>query len=215
MKRLITTLLLASSLGAAPVMADQNGGNLLSRENLGGAIGATLGGFAGNKIVDGDGQGVATAAGAVGGWLLGQNIARNYGGNRQSYSRPVYRDTAPRYDSHGSRDTYYDSYEPDRCYDACLSRINATYVATTTSNVRAGPSTGYSITDRLYPRQQVQVIGKVDHRNWYMIRSNGRRGFVYAPLLRRAHYGYRDQSRHDDYAGGSYRRGRAGRGWRP
>lgn len=203
MKRLITTIVLATGLAAGPVMADHQGSNFLNKENVGGALGAAIGGLAGNKIVDGKGQSAATAAGAVGGWLLGSNVARNYGGYsgyggaRHGTSHSGYREQNRGYDSYNQRshDSYnyrgHDSYNPRQTR---LNSINETFVANTTSNVRAGPGTGYSITDRLHRRESVHVVGKVDNRNWYMVRAHGRQGFVYAPLLTRPHYGYRDQS---------------------
>jgi len=185
MKRLMTIIVLSTGLAAGPAMADHEGRNLLNKENIGGAIGAAIGGLAGNKIVEGDGQSAATAAGAVGGFLLGKNIAHNYRGKGWSPGRSHYRKRGRGHGARGHR-------------RARLHRINDTFVAKTTSNVRAGPSTRYSITDRLYRRERVHVIGKVKRRNWFMIRTDGRRGFVYAPLLRRPHYGYRDHSRRDD-----------------
>lgn len=194
MKRFITTIVLTTGLAAGPVMANHEGGNLLNKENVGGAIGAAIGGFAGNKIVDGKGQAAATAAGAVGGFLLGKNVAHNYRGSR--YQSPKHSS----YRSHGrSRSSY--GHNKTR-----LNRINETFVARTTTNVRAGPGTRYAITDRLHRREPVHVVGKVNHRNWYMIKSRGQRGFVYAPLLTRPHYGHRDYSYNRGYRDNSYSR---------
>ncbi len=78
MKRLAMIIVLSTGMIAGPAMADHN--NVLNRENIGGAIGAAIGGLAGSKIVKGKGRPAATAAGAVGGWLLGKNVAHNYGG---------------------------------------------------------------------------------------------------------------------------------------
>jgi len=201
MKRLITTIVLSTSLAAGPAMADHEGGNLLSKENVGGAIGAAVGGLAGNKIVEGDGQSAATAAGAVGGWLLGKNIAHNYrGGRHRSYGRNHYRDSRRDYRRDHRR--------------IPLHPIRDTFVAKTTSNVRSGPGTRFSITDRLHRWEHVHVVGKVKRRNWFMVRKHGRRGFVYAPLLRPARHGYRGRSARDEYRD-HYRRGSAGSGWHP
>ncbi|MDZ7839651.1 MAG: SH3 domain-containing protein [Gammaproteobacteria bacterium] len=209
MKRLITTIVLATGLAAGPVMADHQGSNLLNKENVGGAVGAAIGGLAGNKIVDGKGQSAATAAGAVGGWLLGRNVARNYSGARHgSTGHSEYRRHGRGHDSynHRGRDSY--NHRQPR-----LNRINETFVAKTTSNVRAGPGTGYSITGRLHRRESVHVVGKVNNRNWYMVRAHGRQGFVYAPLLKRPHYGYRDQSRHSGYRNDRYGHNDRRSGW--
>ncbi len=211
MKRLITTIVLATGLAAGPVMADHQGSNLLNKENVGGAIGAAIGGLAGNKIVDGKGQSAATAAGAVGGWLLGSNVARNYGGyggaRHGSTAHSGYREQSG-YSGYNEQSRRYDSY--NQGHDSYshrqnrLNSINETFVAKTTTNVRAGPGTGYSIIDRLHRRESVHVVGKVHNRNWYMVRAHGRQGFVYAPLLTRPHYGYRDDSRYSGYRDDHY-----------
>lgn len=201
MKRLLTTIVLTTGLAAGPAMADHQGSNLLNRENVGGAIGAAIGGLAGNKIVEGKGQSAATAAGAVGGFLLGKNIAHNYGGVQHR---------SPRHSGYRTQGRSHDSYSRR---STGLNQINETFVARTTTNMRAGPSTGYSITGRLHRSEPVYVVGKVEHRNWYMVRANGRQGFVYAPLLTRPHYGYRSHSR-SSYQSGHYPRNQRRSDWR-
>jgi len=47
----------------------------------GAALGAIVGGVAGNQVGGGSGQDIATAAGAIGGALLGHNIERNRNAN--------------------------------------------------------------------------------------------------------------------------------------
>jgi len=196
MKRLAILLVLSTGMFAGPAMADHGGRNLLNRENIGGAIGAALGGLAGNKIVEGKGQPAATAAGAVGGFLIGKNIAHNYDGPRYSDPGPAvsYRRTSGYRPSKSYRSG--NSYEPRGCcgYDSGpeygVRPIHETFVATCTSNVRAGPSTRYHVIDQVYERERVRVIGKVRGRNWFKVRVGHRTGFIYAPLLRPAHYGY-------------------------
>jgi len=80
MKRLAMIVVLSTGLVAGPAMAEHGGGSVLNRENVGGALGAVMGGLAGNKLVKGDGRSLATAAGAVGGFVVGRSIAHNYGG---------------------------------------------------------------------------------------------------------------------------------------
>lgn len=204
MKRLAMIIILSSGLIAGPAAADHNGVDLLNRENLGAVIGAAVGGFAGNKIVKGKGQPAATAAGAVGGFLLGRNIAHNY--RNDGYA-------APRYSTGYSQTSGYSpnrSYRPAsgykrgggygqrNCCDHDAGRhhrihpVHATYIAKCTSNVRSGPGTRYRVVDQLYDRESVRVIGKVKGRNWYKVRVGHRDGYVYAPLLRPARYGYND-----------------------
>lgn len=207
MKRLAMIIVLSTGMIAGPAMADHS--NILNRENIGGAIGAAIGGFAGSKIVKGKGRPAATAAGAVGGWLLGKNVAHNYG------SRPYYDDAyaAPRHtSSYGYSGGYQPSssyvpakrYKPARSYkpSGCcdydrghehgIQPIHATYVAKCRSNVRSGPGTRYHVIDQLYDHEQVRVIGKVNGRDWYQVKVGHRVGYVYAPLLRPTRYGYSD-----------------------
>lgn len=199
MKRLAMIFVLCSSVIAGPAIADHGGRNLLSRENIGGAIGAALGGLAGNKIVKGDGQPAATAAGAVGGFLLGKNIAHNYGSDtyRGSGHAVGYQQPGGYVESSGyTRTTGYDNRTC--CGDGEDHRhgirpIHATFVARCTSNVRAGPSTRYHIVGQLQEYERVRVVGKVRGRNWYQVRSGHRTGYVYAPLLRPTGYGGYEQ----------------------
>lgn len=190
MKRTMIILVLSAGLAAGPVMADHTPG-LLTKENVGGAIGATVGGLLGAQIGDGDGRLAATAVGAVGGYIVGRDVGHNYYGGRRHY---------------GAGKTYgrtHGSHRPR------LRPIYETYVAKCTSNVRAGPSTRFRIVDRLHNRERVRVIGKVRGRNWYMVRTHHGRGFVYAPLLRPTHYGHRGHRdgdwRNRDRHGGWYR----------
>lgn len=201
MKRLVMTIVLSAGLGAGPALADHEHGSLLNRETVGGAIGAAIGGFAGSKIVKGKGRPAATAAAAVGGWLLGENIARNYQGNAYASSPPAYYQPATSYTPTRSY-TPTPSSEPPRSYeprgccdyhggrDFAVHPIHATYVAKCTSNVRSGPSTGYRVIDQLRDHERVHVVGKVEGRNWYKVRVGHRHGYVYAPLLRPGHYAY-------------------------
>lgn len=205
MKRVAMIFLLTAGLAAGPAIADHNGRNLFNRDNVGGAIGAAIGGFAANKIVDGKGQAAATAAGAVGGFLLGKNFARNYGGNygHSGYSAPRETYTAPRHSSgysdgggYGRNVGYREHRSHDRSgccdYDSgprySISPINETFAATCTSNVRAGPGTRYHVIGQVHEREPVQVIGKVNGRDWYKVRAGHRTGFIYAPLLRPVYY---------------------------
>jgi len=186
MKRTMIILVLSTALAASPAMADHKPG-LLTKENVGGAIGATVGGLLGAQVGHGDGQLAATAVGAVGGYIVGRDVGHNYYGGRRHY---------------GAGKTYGRTH---RSHRPRLHPIHETYMAKCTSNVRAGPGTRFRIVDRLHNRERVRVIGKVRGRNWYMVRTRHGRGFVYAPLLRPARYGhrsYRDAGRGDRGRGG-------------
>lgn len=161
MKRFAMILVLSTGLAAAPAMAGKRDDGV----SVGGAIGATVGAFLGSKVGDGKGRLVTTAAGAVGGYIIGENVAHN------GYGR------------HGGWHGHHRYGQKMRIYP-----IREPYYATTTSNVRAGPSTRFGITGRLYRHERVEVVGKVGGRDWYLIHDHGRRGFVYAPLLRPTRY---------------------------
>lgn len=205
MKRFATIVVLSTILVAGPVMADHGGGNLLSRDNVGGAIGAAVGGFLGSKLGDGKARLATTAAGAVGGFLIGENVARNYrpGGYAPAPS------SGPRYtgaydNSAGYRPAsgYNVGHRPSTCcdddrdYRDRVHPIHETYIAKCTSNIRSGPSTRYHVVGQLHDREPVKVVGKVQGRDWYMVQTGYQRGYVYAPLLRPARYGHNDRGRY-------------------
>ena len=65
-----------------------------------------------------------------------------------------------------------------------LDIIGETYRATKTSNVRGGPGTDYEIVESLPSGKNINVVGKVQGKNWYMISQNGiGSGFVHSSLL--------------------------------
>ena len=187
MKRFATILVLSAAIAASPAMAGD-------RENIGGAIGATVGAFVGSNVGHGTARLATTAAGAVGGFIIGQNIAHN---DRDRYER-----------TH----TYHDPRRRSYGHAIEIRPINRIFEARTTSNVRTGPSTRYGITDRLYRRQHVKVIGKVEGRNWFVVETRHRRGFVYAPLLRPDH-DWRPDNRRDDHDWDNRRHDRDRYGW--
>lgn len=155
MKRLVTIVVLSTGLIAGPAAADHEDNNLLTKENIGGAVGR---------------------------FPLGEKVAHNYYGGK-----------------HRSGYRHYRHGHVSRTYQPSVYPMKEILVARTTSNVRAGPGTRFAVTGRLYRHERVFVVGKVKHRNWYMIRDHGRHGFVYAPLLTRHYRGHGDYYRHDDH----------------
>lgn len=206
MKRLAMILVLSTGLVAGPAMANHDGKPLLNRENVGGAIGAVIGGFAGNKLVNGDGKPLATAAGAVGGYIVGRDIGHNYGGGSYGRAgRQVNRTVYKRTSGYGTQRRAHNDYgccDHDSRRSFPVHPINEKYIATCTSNVRTGPSTRYHVMDQVRNRELVIVIGKVRGRNWYKVRVGHRIGYVYAPLLKPAYY---SQNRYNNNDGGWYR----------
>ncbi|MGA8261879.1 MAG: glycine zipper 2TM domain-containing protein [Arenicellales bacterium] len=174
MKRIATILILSAGLATAPAMAGQ-------RQDIDGAIGATVGALVGSQIGHGKARLATTAVGAVGGFIIGQNVARN--------GRGYDRDRDYRREEH----RYYGHYRHR------LEPVHEILVARTTSNVRAGPGTWFGITDTIYRHEPVRVVAKVEGRDWLMIDQHGRRGFVYAPLLRPRYDRDDDHWRHEHH----------------
>ena len=204
MKR-IALIIIAGSLVAAPPAAAQIA---VDKETIGQVLGGVGGALIGSQIGGGKGKLVAVTAGALGGLFVGGEIGKQLDardrqgiaetgqqalntGQSTSWTNPntgttstarvtetVYR-PAPQRSIKGSDDMVW-QVPP-------MELIGADYVATTTSNVRGGPSTNYAVMDQIQNGERVRVVGKVVEKDWYMIERNGiGRGFVYGELLRRA-----------------------------
>ena len=70
-----------------------------------------------------------------------------------------------------------------------ISPLNHVMEVAETSNVRAGPGTGYDVRYVLKAGAKVRVTGAVQGRDWLRIdlRGDGDEAFIYAPLLQEAH----------------------------
>ena len=157
--------------------ADHNGhGNaLFTNENIGRALGTGLGAYLGSKVGKGRGNDAAIAAGAVGGFVLGGKVGRDW----RSKNRNHYHGNA----SHTRAKSNRGYLEPVLAMPD-LEEIDATYYATRTSNVRGGPSTKYKVVDGLQRGEQVRVLGRVVEKNWFMVAQNDIiQGFVHMSLL--------------------------------
>lgn len=65
-----------------------------------------------------------------------------------------------------------------------LDFLGETYRADNASNIRGGPGEDYKIVGELNTNDVVNVVGKVQGKDWYMISQNGvGSGFVHAELL--------------------------------
>ncbi|WP_180978197.1 SH3 domain-containing protein [Halomonas urumqiensis] len=174
-------------------------------DSLGTLIGAGTGALLGSRIGGGSGRIVAGAAGAVVGGLIGREIARHLSqsgqqqmatanqraldtGQTQVWEDP---ETGARGETAVSeRSTRQQqvqvSVKRDRVDEIPpIDLIGATYVASTGSNVRGGPGTDYRSVGSLSSGQRVQVVGKVQGSDWYLISEGGAaNGFVSSSLLR-------------------------------
>ena len=68
-----------------------------------------------------------------------------------------------------------------------LDLIGETYVATSSTNIRPEPGTGKPPVGSLGAGQSIDVVGKVQGSNWYMVARNGKSvGYVSTSLLKPA-----------------------------
>ncbi len=68
-----------------------------------------------------------------------------------------------------------------------LDIMGETYRARGNSNLRGGPGTDYVVVGSLTPGEVVNVVGRVQGQDWFMISQGGvGSGFIYAPLLEAA-----------------------------
>ena len=196
MNQLISTTLVAATLIVAsisPVAADHNGyGNsFFTNENIGRAVGTGLGAYLGSKVGKGRGNDAAIAAGAVGGFVLGGKVGRDWGASKHAHHGYSNHHNYSRRARVKSNRGYL---EPVQTMPE-LEYIDATYVANRTSNVRGGPSTKYKVVEGLYTGEPVRVLGRVVEKNWFMIAQNDIiQGFVHMSLLDPVgeQYSYRD-----------------------
>ena len=187
MKRIMSycfaSLMLCTSM-TTPALAD-GAREFFTNENIGRIVGTGVGALLGSEIGKGRGNDVAIAAGAVGGYILGGKVGRDWNGDSSKAQYPQYRQAK----SAPSRTGYL--YPVQSMPE--LEPIDASYRANTTSNIRGGPSMKYKIVDGLRTGEQVRVLGRVVDTNWYMVAQNDIvQGFVHMNLLdpEPAYYSY-------------------------
>lgn len=182
--RLCVVALSAATL-SAPASADHNRG-FFTNENIGRIVGTGVGALLGSEVGKGRGNDAAIAAGAVGGYILGGKIGRDWNGGKR-HGNTAYR-------SHSSQPRRNGYLQPVQAMPE-LEVIDSPFYANTTSNVRGGPSMKYVIVEGLRPGERVRVLGRVVDTNWYMIAQQDIiQGFVHMNLLEPASetYSYND-----------------------
>ena len=141
----------------------------ITNENIGRLIGTGLGALIGAQIGKGNGNDAAIAAGAVGGYILGGKIGREWQPRNNGYAKPK------------------KGYLPPVTQVPPLVSIDQQYLATKTSNVRGGPSTEYTVVNGLQPGEPVRVLGQVVNQPWYLIAQDDIvQGFVHSSLVKPA-----------------------------
>lgn len=177
-----------------------------SKQVIGAGVGGLLGGFLGNRVAGRGNRTLGTilggALGAAAGSALGCKLQKNdrdkaeraveqavLTGQDQSWSNP---ETG----ASGSVDVDGDlaraglaglKMGPDVEPASNYTSVGAAYVASNTVNVRAAPSTGAAILNRLGAGQRVWIPAQVAGQPWLLVSDGGvAQGYVSAPLMRRA-----------------------------
>lgn len=209
-RRVLLSAALCAAIAAAPAAAQSQGADSQPSDStkrvFGQLLGAGVGALLGSQVGGGKGKLAAVAVGALAGaWLGGQAADRLTASDRQgiaqttstaletgetqTWTNPdtgVQTRVAVKERGVASGSASPPAPAPATSWKSPpLDYVNDRYVATTTSNVRAGPGTDHQVVDTVRGGQQVTVIGKVRNEDWYMIARNGTgSGYVYAPLLR-------------------------------
>jgi len=167
-------------------------------------IGGAVGGVIGSKIGKGNGR---TAA-IIGGTLLGAYLGSELGKYLEEQDQKAHLKTTKKALSTGKTQSWTNpdtktsgksrivstktKKEPVKV--AVLKKkikkvppleiIGETYSAKKKSNLRGGPGTDYEIVGGLPKGENVNVVGKVKEKDWYLVSYDGvGTGFVYSPLL--------------------------------
>lgn len=195
---------LTAAAGAVLLSAALVGCNEVRRQDVGMGAGAVVGAVLGSQIGSGTGRTIAT----VGGAALGAYIGREIGKYLDAQDRARHEQATARALDTGQSQSWANQETgasgraevvetttrtrpasvpvlKDRVEEVPpLDLIGERYRASTSSNVRGGPGTDYRKVGALAEGEVVDVVGKVQGKDWLMI-SDGSAGsgFVYAPLL--------------------------------
>lgn len=200
MKRHIAVCLTASLLLSACV-TDQN------KENVGMVVGGVVGAVAGSQFGSGAGRFVGAAVGALAGTFLGRELAKllnpeetkqvdeqsssalanTQDGQTVTWTNPDGKTKAtltPRDTGTETRKVAMlrqKNVEPP----PPMEMIGATWEATRSANLRAGPSTNSEVVGGLRAGETFQAIGKVKTADWIVVGKNNRAiGYVASSLVR-------------------------------
>ena len=169
------------------------------------AVGAVAGAVAGSFVGDGAGRIVATAlGGAIGAWIGGElgglldeqeqrrlanaTASSALSGEPSHWTNPDNGTTITTKvkSTEKQRNTVTVPLKKEKVKEMPpFEMIGLQYEVTRNSNVRGGPSTDYVIVDRLTAGSTVDVLGKVEGRNWYILAEDGAAsGFIHENLVR-------------------------------
>jgi uncharacterized protein YgiM (DUF1202 family) len=128
------------------------------KQEAGALIGALLGGVIGNKV-GGSHPGAETALGAVAGAAAGSAIGCKMQHSTQAYAPATYTRGGYRLSS---------AIAP-----ASYSRMGQTFVATSSVNLRAAPTTGSARVGSLRPGERFQALAQVRGSDWLLVGQGG------------------------------------------
>lgn len=168
-------------------------------KSVGEQIGSAVGGAVGSSI-----SGYAASAGSVAGSVIGGEIADALDPESQQLATVATEDAVttgqpqtwsnPKAGTSGEVKIVEQKQEQkpvevvvlkDKVEDLPpIQVIGASYVTTAEANVRGGPGTNYKVVTALAPGQTVNVVGKVQGKDWYMVsQSDVIIGYVSTSLL--------------------------------
>lgn len=200
------TMILMQNRGAVVVLAScvMLSGCQTTKQDLGTVLGAGAGALIGSQFGSGTGQIFATLGGAAIGGLIGNQIGKYLDEEDKKQMAAATQKTVitgetiawNNPDSGVSGRTEVVKTETrqktvavpvlkDRVKEVPpLDFIGETYLVKSNSNVRGGPGTDFVVVDSAKKGSQVEVVGKVVNKSWYMVGNQGvGQGFVHDSLL--------------------------------
>ena len=164
-----------------------------SREQVGGGLGAIIGGVIGNRAGNDENRGVTTALGAIAGAFIGSRIGRGLDDREKAQLTAATETTISTGETQNwvsqrrgisgrTQVTSTDRRQTPVNIPVVRERltelppmefINANYQAKSNTNVRGGPGEDFTQVARLTRGQVVSVTGKVVGQPWYLISQNG------------------------------------------
>jgi surface antigen len=175
------------------------------KQGIGAAIGAVVGGVIGSKVGDEDNKELAALIGMGIGAYIGSEIGKHL--DEQDRQRLA---IETKNTFHTGKSSEWENPETGvkgeivvketRSSDTNAQvkvlkkrvkevppldiRDSGVYMVKKASNVRGGPSTEYIVVEKLASKSNVDVLGKVENKPWYLIGTGDiAKGFVYASLL--------------------------------
>ncbi|MCP5367936.1 MAG: SH3 domain-containing protein [Hyphomicrobiales bacterium] len=177
-----------------------------NKKDIGMIVGAGAGALIGAQFGGGAGKILAIVGGAVAGaWLGGQlgkyldeqdqkRLAEStqrtaVTGQSQTWKNPETGVSGRTrvVDTETKEQSYNVAYRTDRIKEVPpIDYIGERFVSSGSMNVRGGPGTDYAVVGKLAKGESVEVVGKVEGKNWYLLSQDGiGQGYGYAPLLQR------------------------------